>query len=157
MRAVPSVTPRSAEQRAQAEAPKPALPNRKATSANLEAAEVGEPQPSSKPKTPLVAEPEAPVKVPAEKVTAEAAARATVPMGGDGILNLIASDSAEVLLDGTRIGPSPKRGIRLTAGNYKVRFDCYDGDGELKAGAEQAVVVVAGKETLVDYECPTTH
>jgi hypothetical protein len=78
-------------------------------------------------------------------------------MSGDGILNLIASDSAEVLLDGTRIGPSPKRGIRLSAGTYKVRFDCYDNDGELKAGEEQTVEVVAGKQTLVDYSCPTPN
>lgn len=150
--------PAEVEHRAEPELPKPTPQRREVAAAKVEAVEAHEaaPAPSTEPKTPPANEPEVPVKAPVEKVPARVVARAAVPMGGDGILNLIASDSAEVLLDGMKIGPSPKRGIRLSAGSYKVRFDCYD-DGELKAGAEQAVVVVAGKETHIDHDCATAH
>ena len=74
--------------------------------------------------------------------------------GGDGTINLKASDTAEVVVDGRKVGPSPRLGMKLKPGKHKIRFDCYDAEGNLKAGKVQTVDIAAESEQDIDYDCP---
>jgi outer membrane biosynthesis protein TonB len=87
---------------------------------------------------------------------AEAAkpAVAAPPPVADGMLNLRASDTADVYLDGRKLGGSPLLGVKAKAGNHKVRFDCYDAAGNTMTGAAQSVTVKPEAETEVDFTCP---
>lgn len=104
-----------------------------------------EPQPEPKPE-PAAPEPKA---EPAPK--AEPVAAAPKP---EGLLNLRASDTADVYLDGKKLGGSPLLGIKAKAGNHKVRFDCYDAAGNTVAGPVQTIAVKADSEVDVEYPCP---
>ncbi len=72
-----------------------------------------------------------------------------------GSLNLRASDTADVYLDGKKLGGSPLMGIKAKAGNHKVRFDCYDAAGNTVAGPSQTVAVKPDQEVEVEYTCPS--
>jgi outer membrane biosynthesis protein TonB len=104
------------------------------------------PLPRAKPPPPAPREPKEPKE--------EAAPPAAAP-GGEGVANFKASDTAEVVLDGRKIGPSPKLNVKLKAGKHKVRFDCYDENGNLRPGKVQQLNVTADGEYNVDYDCPT--
>ena len=80
---------------------------------------------------------------------------AAVPKpAAEGMINLRASDTADVYLDGKKLGGSPLLGIKARVGNHKVRFDCYDAAGNTVAGPIQTVVVKADAESDVEYPCP---
>ncbi|MDP1825926.1 MAG: hypothetical protein Q8L48_21865 [Archangium sp.] len=92
---------------------------------------------AAKPPEPVVAKPPEPKAPPPE-----------------GMLNLRASDTADVYLDGKKLGGSPLLGIKAKAGNHKVRFDCYDAAGNTVAGPVQVISVKADAEVDVEYPCP---
>jgi len=77
------------------------------------------------------------------------------PPPAEGMLNLRASDTADVYLDGKKLGGSPLLGVKAKVGNHKVRFDCYDAAGNTLTGAAQTVSVKADGETDVEFTCPT--
>jgi hypothetical protein len=70
------------------------------------------------------------------------------------ILDLRASDSAEVVVDGRSVGPSPQLGLRVKPGRHEIRFDCYDENGDLTPGEVQSVDVGPASERDVSYDCP---
>lgn len=109
-------------------------------------------EPVAAPKTPVVdekKEEKKPAAAPAPVVAKPAAAG-----GGDGIVNLRASDTADVFLDGKKVGGSPVLGLKVKAGAHKARFDCYDSAGNTIPGALRAVTVVANEEADVEFSCP---
>lgn len=106
------------------------------------------PEPAAKPPEPK-AEPEV-AKPPAPKPEPVAAK----PAPADGLLNLRATDTADVYLDGKKLGGSPLLGVKAKAGNHKVRFDCYDAAGNTVAGPVQVIAVKAEAEVDVEYPCP---
>jgi S1-C subfamily serine protease len=71
----------------------------------------------------------------------------------EGSLNLRASDTADVFLDGKKAGGSPLLGIKVKAGKHQIRFDCYDATGNAKPGIVQTVDVAADGEKDVEFEC----
>ncbi|MFT3840149.1 MAG: hypothetical protein QM723_24385 [Myxococcaceae bacterium] len=105
--------------------------------------------------------PPAPAKAPA-KAPAEKAAAAPAPAEAAdspapaalGIMNLRASDTADVYVDGKKVGGSPLKGFKVKPGKHKVRFDCYQASGETKPGTTQSYDVAADAERDIDYECP---
>lgn len=97
-----------------------------------------------------VAEKPAPVAEP----VAEKPKPAPPPPPAEGLLNLRASDTADVFLDGKKVGGSPLLGVKAKVGSHKVRFDCYDAAGNTVPGAAQSVVVKADAETDVEFTCP---
>lgn len=102
------------------------------------------PEPAPKPE-PVAAKP-APAPVVAKPAPAPAA---------EGVLNLRASDTADVYLDGRKLGGSPVIGVKARVGNHKVRFDCYDAAGNTVAGPVQSVAVKADSEVEVEFTCPS--
>ena len=72
-------------------------------------------------------------------------------------LELRASDTADVYIDGRKVGGSPVLGHRVKAGKHKVRFDCYDAAGEAQQGVVQTVDVAVEGERDVEYECPRSR
>lgn len=115
------------------------------------------PEPVAKPAPPPREPKPAAEPKPAPEPKAEetnVAAPAAPAGGGEGSINLKASDTAEIVIDGRKVGPSPKLGVKLKAGKHKIRFDCYDENGNLKPGKVQTVDVRADEEHDVDYECP---
>lgn len=92
----------------------------------------------------------------AKPATKPPAPAATAPAtGGEGLLNLRASDTAEVYLDGKKLSPgSPILGYKVKAGKHKVRFDCFDAAGNTIPGAAKTVEVAPDGEQDVDFECP---
>lgn len=76
---------------------------------------------------------------------------------GEGLLNLRASDTADVYVDGKKVGGSPIEGLKVRAGTHKVRFDCYDAAGNTTPGAAKSVTVAADGEQSVEYECPAVE
>jgi hypothetical protein len=93
-----------------------------------------------------------PVAVPAGKP--DAGVRVGPPVIGDGTLTLTASATADLYLDGKRIGSSPMQGVKVRSGPHKVRFDCYDAAGNAVTGQVKLVTVVADQELAVTYPCP---
>ncbi len=75
----------------------------------------------------------------------------------DGVLNLQATDTADVFVDGKRMGASPVLGVKVKVGAHKVRFDCYDAAGNTVAGAVQNVTAVANQEVDVSFTCPASE
>ena len=71
-----------------------------------------------------------------------------------GWLNLRASDTAAVYIDGRKVGESPLLGHQVRVGKHQVRFDCFDDSGEARPGVAQAVTVEAEAERDVEFECP---
>ncbi len=70
-----------------------------------------------------------------------------------GQFNLRASDTADVFVDGKKVGGSPILGLKVKPGKHKVRFDCYDATGEAKPGVSQTVEVVADGEKDFEFDC----
>jgi hypothetical protein len=119
------------------------------------AKEPAQPRAAQQPKPPSeeAAPKPAPKPPPEEKETNTAAPSA--PSGsGEGLINLKASDTAEIVIDGRKVGPSPKLGYKLKTGKHKIRFDCYDENGNLKPGKVQTVDIKPDDEANIEYECP---
>jgi hypothetical protein len=73
---------------------------------------------------------------------------------GEGVLNLRASDTADVYVDGKKVGGSPIEGLKVKAGTHKVRFDCYDAAGNTLPGTTKTVTVAADAEESLEFACP---
>jgi hypothetical protein len=78
----------------------------------------------------------------------------TGPPVPPGQLNLRASDTADVFVDGRKVGSSPVLGFKVKPGNHRVRFDCYDSAGNAITGQVQTLSVGSDKEADLDYACP---
>ena len=123
---------------------------------------VAKPEPVAPKPEPVVAKPEPvapkpePVAVKPEPVIAKPEPVAAAPKAppAEGVLNLRANDTADVYLDGKKLGGSPLMGIKAKVGNHKVRFDCYDAAGNTVAGPVQTIAVKADSEVEVEYPCP---
>lgn len=76
---------------------------------------------------------------------------------GEGLLNLRATDTADVFVDGKKVGGSPVEGLKVRAGAHKVRFDCYDAAGNTVPGAAKSVTVPADGEESLEYTCPAAE
>ena len=115
------------------------------------------PAPVAKPPAPA-AKPPAPKPEPVAKAEPEPAPKpepvAAKPAAVEGLINLRATDTADVYLDGKKLGGSPLLGIKAKVGNHKVRFDCYDAAGNTVAGPVQVIAVKADGEVDVEYPCP---
>ncbi|MDX2012286.1 MAG: hypothetical protein SFW67_18970 [Myxococcaceae bacterium] len=111
--------------------------------------------------TPTPTPPPTPAPTPAPKPDAGVAAPkpppTPTPPVGDGYLNLRASDTADVFVDGKKVGGSPIEGLKVKAGTHKVRFDCYDAAGNTLPGAPKTVTVAADSEASVDFPCPAAE
>lgn len=112
--------------------------------------------PTAAPKPTAADESPAPAPQPKARPAAGSESGSTSPPApvGEGSINLKASDTAEVVIDGRKVGPSPKLGVKLKAGKHKIRFDCYDENGNLKPGKVQVVDIAPDEEQDLDYECP---
>ena len=144
--------PRAAEPRPAAE-PKVAEP-RPTSPAAAAARPPADPKPVADPKAkPGDAKPAGLAKTAAPK--ADKAATGGASGVTDGSLSLRASDTADVYIDGRKVGGSPVLGHRVKAGKHKIRFDCYDASGEAHQGTVQTVEVAVDGERDVEYECPS--
>ncbi len=115
------------------------------------------PEPVAKPPPPVAKTPEPVAKAPepaAKEPKPEPVAAVPKAPPAEGMLNLRASDTADVYLDGKKLGGSPLLGIKARVGNHKVRFDCYDAAGNTVAGPLQTISVKADAEVDVEYPCP---
>lgn len=83
-----------------------------------------------------------------------AVVRPPAPPAGEGSVNLRASDTADVFVDGKKVGGSPIEGLKVRAGTHKVRFDCYDAAGNTVPGATKSITVAADAEESLEYTCP---
>lgn len=88
----------------------------------------------------------APVPVKAPEVAPVAAA--------EGAMDLTASEAADVFVDNRKVGSAPVMGLKVRAGNHKVRFDCYDAAGNTTPGQAQVVAVTADETASVEFTCP---
>lgn len=143
-----------------------------------EVAKPVEPAPAPTPAEPEVAKPVEPAPKPAEPAPApkpvaepvaakpEPSAAAIAPKPAtpkpaaaplDAVLHLRASDSADVFVDGKKVGSSPVMGLKVRSGKHRVRFDCVDASGEARPGMPQSVEVPADGELDVPYECPAAE
>lgn len=120
----------------------------------------GDAKPADEPKAPAAAaekpadpEPVA-AKPPAPAPVAKPPAPKPAPAAADGTMNLRASDTADVYVDGKKVGGSPVVGLKAKAGTHRVRFDCYDAAGNAIAGPVKTVTVKADEEQDVDFTCP---
>lgn len=122
-----------------------------------------EPKPAevaaAKPPEPKPAEPKPAAANPTAAAPAPVAAKPPEPKpaaapAAEGMMNLRASDTADVYLDGKKLGGSPLLGVKAKAGNHKVRFDCYDAAGNTVAGPVQVVSVKPDAEVEVEFTCP---
>ena len=114
-------------------------------------------EPVAKPPPPVaVAKPPEPAAKPPEPAAKppEPVAPVAKAPPAEGMINLRASDTADVYLDGKKLGGSPLLGIKARVGNHKVRFDCYDAAGNTVAGPVQTVAVKADAEVDIEYPCP---
>lgn len=120
----------------------------------VDAGQVAAPVPAAKPDAGA-----APAPAPAPKPDAGVAAAPRPPPPppqpvGEGLLNLRASDTADVFVDGKKVGGSPVEGLKVRAGAHKVRFDCYDAAGNTIPGTAKSVTVPADGEESLEYTCP---
>jgi outer membrane biosynthesis protein TonB len=145
----PEPAAKPAEPVAAAKPPEPAKTDVAAPAKQAEPPKTVAPTPQPKPKP-------APPPQPAsdEGGSPPPPAPAAAAPAGEGSINLKASDTAEVVVDGRKLGPSPKLGVKLKAGKHKIRFDCYDENGNLKPGKVQTVDIKPDEEQDLDYECP---
>lgn len=118
------------------------------------------------PQVPHVAAPEASAPAPEAAHAVEAAAAPpAVPVvtaqpvttGVDGVLFLRATETADVFVDGKRVGSAPVLGLKAKLGPHKVRFDCYDAAGNTVAGAVQNVIATAEKPVDITFACPPSE
>jgi hypothetical protein len=82
---------------------------------------------------------------------------AVPPLVGEGTLDLAASDTADIYLDGKKVGSSPMRGVKVRSGNHKVRFDCYDAAGNAVTGSVKVLAVAPDQAVEVKYPCPESQ
>ncbi len=75
----------------------------------------------------------------------------------EGLLFLRASDTADVFVDGKRVGSAPVLNLKTKAGPHKVRFDCYDAAGNTVAGAVQTVTAAPDKPVDITFACPPSE
>jgi hypothetical protein len=94
------------------------------------------------------------VPVVANQAKADAGVKAApaAPVG-DGTLNLQASDTADVYVDGRKVGASPVMGLKVKAGTHKVRFDCYDEAGNAVTGTVKPITLNTDEEQEVTWTC----
>ncbi len=138
---VEKAEPKAAEVKPPAAAqPKPAV---------VEAKPAAEPKPAP---APVAAKPAPAAKPPP---SGDAVVPATGGGASIGLFNLRASDTADVFVDGKKIGGSPVLGYKVKPGKHKVRFDCYDAAGEARPGVSQTYEVATDGEKDVEYDCPT--
>jgi len=121
-----------------------------------EAADAGAPVPPPKPAD-AGAAPPPPPPPPAKDAGVPARPPPPPQPVGEGLLNLRASDTADVYVDGKKVGSSPIDGFKVRAGTHKVRFDCYDAAGNTTPGAAKTVTVAPDSEQSVEYECPAVE
>ncbi|MGV3622191.1 MAG: hypothetical protein ACO1OB_15310 [Archangium sp.] len=118
-----------------------------------------EEKPKSEEPSPPVEEKPAPViEKPAPVAEKPAAPKPPAPAAspvGEGVLNLRASDTADVYLDGKKLGGAPVLGVKAKVGAHKLRFDCYDAAGNTVPGTPQTVQVKLDTETDLEFPCPT--
>lgn len=126
------------------DAPKPEAPKADAPKAEAPKAEA----PKADAPKPEAPKPEAPKADPQPRPAPVHAAAA------NGRLNLRASDTADVYVDGRKVGSSPVLGFEAKAGTHRVRFDCYDIEGNAVAGPVKTVTVGADEEQDVAFDCP---
>lgn len=125
---------------------------------------IAAPAPAPVPAPPVPPAP-IPAPVPAAKPDAGVAAAPKPPApapppvapAADGLLTLRASDTADVYVDGKKVGTSPVEGLKVKAGAHKVRFDCYDASGNTTPGAAKTVTVPADGEQTLEFECPAAE
>lgn len=86
----------------------------------------------------------------AEKKPASADA---APAADTAAIVSFSSDTADVYVDGKKIGASPVLNQKLKPGKHKVRFDCKDAMGKTVKGPEMMIEVRALEEREVDFEC----
>ncbi|MBX7101513.1 MAG: hypothetical protein K1X89_27610, partial [Myxococcaceae bacterium] len=139
----PAPEPKPAPAMAVPDAPKPAAAPAPAPAPAPVAAPAPAPAPAAAAKPAEAPKPAAP-KAPA------------VPVA-EGHLNLRASDTADVFVDGRKVGASPIAGFKVKAGKHRVRFDCFDSAGEAKPGPVQTVEVEADGNVDVPYDCPVAE
>jgi type IV secretory pathway VirB10-like protein len=72
--------------------------------------------------------------------------------GDTGQLNLKADQTAEVYVDGRKVGVTPVLSHKVSIGRHRVRFDCLTPDGK-KRGSDQRVKVPPLGEVLVEHKC----
>jgi outer membrane biosynthesis protein TonB len=116
---------------------------------------VVEAKPSAEPKpapAPVAAKPPAPRPPPSGEGVTPATGGAPAAMGQ---FNLRASDTADVFVDGKKVGGSPVLGLKVKPGKHKIRFDCYDSTGEARPGVAQTHEVGADGEKDVEWDCVT--
>jgi hypothetical protein len=70
------------------------------------------------------------------------------------VLNLRATNTADVYVDGKKVGSSPLLGFKVKAGEHRVRFDCYDAAGNAIAGPMKTVAVKPDEEQDMEFTCP---
>lgn len=95
-----------------------------------------------------------PAKPPPVPTPVEAAPKPPPKPAGEGLMNMRASDTADVFVDGKKVGQSPMPGFKSRAGAHKVRFDCYDAAGNVVKGEVQSITVPLDGEVDVEYQCP---
>jgi outer membrane biosynthesis protein TonB len=112
------------------------------------------PKPAPTPAEPVKAPAaEAPKPQPKEPPAKPAPAPAAPASAAEGRLTMRASDTADVYLDGKKVGQSPVSGYRAKAGAHKVRFDCYDSSGNAQKGDVQTVLVPPDEDVEVEFQC----
>ncbi|MCA2978283.1 MAG: PEGA domain-containing protein [Myxococcaceae bacterium] len=94
---------------------------------------------------------------PRPPATPKADAGAPAEPAREGTLNLRASETADVFVDGKKVGSAPVEGLKVKAGTHKVRFDCYDAAGNALLGAPKTVTVTADAEETVEFACPASE
>ncbi|MDP1921474.1 MAG: hypothetical protein Q8L14_34860 [Myxococcales bacterium] len=158
---LPPVTVREIELRPfpSARAPLAAVPNAVDGGAEAPAAAVDAGSPAPAPAVVDAGVVKPPPPPPATKPDAGAPAVVRPPPPppqpvGEGLLNLRSSDTADVFVDGKKVGGSPIEGLKVRAGAHKIRFDCYDAAGNTVPGTAKSVTVAADAEESVEFTCP---
>jgi hypothetical protein len=96
----------------------------------------------------------APTPVKAAASPPPAAAPVAAPAGAaEGLMNLQASDTADIYVDGRKVGSSPVMGLKTKVGQHKVRFDCYDAAGNAVTGPVKVVTLTPEKDLDVEFTC----
>ncbi len=72
----------------------------------------------------------------------------------EGVLNLRATDTADVFVDGAAAGGAPVLGFKVKVGAHRVRFDCFDEAGNATPGAVRTLTVHAEQEVDFEHTCP---
>lgn len=138
-----------------AEAKGAAAPEKPAAAARPAEARPAEPKPAAAPKPAeaAAAAPGAAAKPPAPAAEKKPGAPEAAPAADTAAIVSFSSDTADVFVDGKKIGASPVLNQKLKPGKHKVRFDCRDALGKTVKGPEMMIEVQALEEREVDFEC----